>query len=138
MRFTLILLFAVISVGSSFAAAADSTNDVRCLVALSRLAEVNEQTRQLSDQAVQTTMLLGTMYYMGKLEGRDPRLNVESAMVEQAGRMNLQQLQSEFMRCGGELQSVGKKWDEIGQNLVRRGQELQKQQQKDAPAAPPK
>jgi hypothetical protein len=100
---------------------------VRCLVALSRLVELNSETRQLSDQAMQTAVLLGTMYYMGKLEGRSPGLNVENAMVDEVSKMTLAQLQSEFVRCSGELQGVGKKWDEIGQNLIRRGQEQQKQ-----------
>jgi hypothetical protein len=49
--------------------------------------------------------------------------------------MTVGELQSELIRCGGEMRSIGQKWDDIGKNLVRRGQELQKQE-KAAPASP--
>ena len=135
MRLTPIVLIALALAGASPASAAESTNDVRCLIAVSRLVDINAETKQLSQEAAQTTALLGTMYFMGKLEGRDPRLNIENAMVAEATKMTVEQLQSELIRCGGEMRSIGQKWDDIGKNLVRRGQELQKQE-KAAPAAP--
>jgi len=121
-------------VGAGPASAAESTNDVRCLVAVSRLVDINAETKQLSQEAAQTTSLLGTMYFMGKLEGRDPRLNIENAMVAEATKMTAEQLQSELIRCGGEMRNIGQKWDDIGKNLVRRGQELQKQQKAPPPS----
>jgi len=135
MRLPPILLLALALAGASPASAAESTNDVRCLIAVSRLVDINAETKQLSEEAAQTTALLGTMYFMGKLEGRDPRLNIENAMVAEATKMTVEQLQSELIRCGGEMRSIGQKWDDIGKNLVRRGQELQKQE-KAAPAGP--
>ena len=137
MRLTSIVLLALplTLAGASPASAAESTNDVRCLVAISRLVDINAETKQLSQEAAQMTSLLGTMYFMGKLEGRDPRLNIENAMVAEATKMTVEQLQSELIRCGGEMRAIGQKWDDIGKNLVKRGQELQKQQ-KAAPAPP--
>jgi len=128
MRLTPIALLPLALAGAGPASAAESTNDVRCLVAISRLVDINAQTKQLSQEAAQMTSLLGTMYFMGKLEGRDSRLNIENAMVAEVSKMTMEQLQSELIRCGGEMKSIGQKWDEIGKNLVRRGQELQKQE----------
>ena len=128
MRLTPIVLLTLALAGVGPASAAESTNDVRCLVAISRLVDINAETKQLSQEAAQTTALLGTMYFMGKLEGRDPRLNIEDAMVAEVSKMTVGQLQSELIRCGGEMRSVAQKWDDIGKNLVKRGQELQKQQ----------
>src|SRR6266850_5941521 len=113
MRLTPIALLALALAGARPASAAESTNDVRCLVAVSRLVDINAETKKLSEEAAQTTALLGTMYFMGKLEGRNPRLNIENAMVAEASKMTVEQLQSELIRCGGEMRTIGQKWDDI-------------------------
>jgi hypothetical protein len=102
--------------------------DVGCIASLAMMPQLNAQTHKMSDQDVQSSMLVGIMYYMGKITGRDPQFELEPALIKVAAEMTAETVKSNLVRCGGELQAQGKRWQDMGSDMVRRSQEMQKQQ----------
>lgn len=62
----------------------------------------------------QSGMLLA-LYYIGRVHGRSPGIDLEQAMHQQAQTMTAEQLQPEGQRCGAEFRSVGETLNAMGQ-----------------------
>jgi hypothetical protein len=102
---------------SAGAAAQDEpqTADVRCL-----LVTLKMMTAANTDE-MKATSLVGVMYYMGKLDGRQPDFDLESAVIAQIKAMTPEDVTKEAQRCGTELQARGKSLQEIGGDLTSKG-----------------
>lgn len=122
------LAFGLVISGESQANADAMGDDVRCLASISMIPEMNKQTHLMSDEFVKSMTLMGTIYYMGKITGRDPQFDIESALIKELPQMATQEIKSNLVRCGGELQAQGKRWRAIGSDLIHRGQEMSHQQ----------
>jgi hypothetical protein len=97
----------------------DSTADVRCILVGFRLGQMPDQTQRSSG------MMLA-LYYIGRLDGREPQLDIEKLVVEQLASMTSADYASEAVRCGNSLTTKGQQITRIGQNLIKRGQAMQK------------
>jgi hypothetical protein len=88
--------------------------DVRCVVVGMKLAG----TANSSDQS---RGLLLTLYYIGRLDGRSPKLDIEHLIIEETRRMADADYASEERRCGAALAEKGHQITEIGKHLVESG-----------------
>ena len=103
-------------------ALADETiDDVHCFIVAIRMADSKEP-------AIQTSGLMGQLYWMGKLDGRTPGLDMETAVMAELPKMLGDLFQSESQRCGKELRERGKAEVEMGQDMQKRAAEILKQE----------
>jgi hypothetical protein len=98
--------------------------DVRCVVVGLRLSESTNATQQNSG-----AMLM--LYYIGRLDGEAPTVEVEDFLIQEVGKMSASDLDKEARRCGAILEKKGNQITKIGQDMIRRGQEMLQ-----TPAAP--
>ena len=107
------------------AASSDAQNiaDVRCVVVGMKMAE-------LADTKVKSSGTLLALYYIARLDGRVPGLDLEGQIMNQIKAMTSADYQSEALRCGAELQAKGQKITAIGEALNKR------QQQEDSLSTP--
>lgn len=113
------LISAAIMLGGLLATAAtaqsdETTNDIRCLVVGLNLA-------QSQNAAARGASVLMAIYYMGRLEGRDPMLELDARITDEVLKMSTLDVQSEARRCGGELKAKGEAIAEMGKKLSERG-----------------
>jgi hypothetical protein len=71
-------------------------NDVHCLVVYLKV-ESSQQT------AVQQTGMLGSFYFLGKLDGRADKRDLTKLLLTETPRMTGALLKSEVARCGVEM-----------------------------------
>ena len=117
------LLVTVLGLASMRAEAQEAVNiaDIRCVVVgmkLSGMVNSPEQSRGI----------LLTWYYLGRLDGRVPQLDIESLLIKEGGKMTSADYAVEANRCGTSLEEMGQKITQIGKNLIER--------EKKAPARP--
>lgn len=107
------VIFAVLVVPAMAHADDDKVRaDARCVIVGGRLAsssDINERTRAN----------LMVVYYIGKLDGRYPKMDLESLVVNEASHVTSAELESEAQRC---IQALVRK----GQQITRLGNELKK------------
>lgn len=101
--------------------AAENIADVRCLAVGLRMA-------QLPDPSQKSAGMMATLYYIGRLDGRAPSLDLQDLIVQELLRMTGAAFQTEAVRCGTNLTARGKNLAELGEHLLKRGQALQSQQ----------
>lgn len=106
--------------GSSEAIAQDraaqnvqTVEDLRCLAAVSETAGAMEKL-------VPGSANIALMYYLGRLDGRDPDLDIENALAALYPTMTPKDVGSEDVRCGQALSQRGKVMKEIGEHLMER------------------
>jgi hypothetical protein len=88
--------------------------DVRCLAVAAFLAGN-------SDPKLQNAGVMAALYFLGKLDGHEPDMDLEARLKEVATQLSPKDLQSEAVRCGAELASRGKTMNEIGLRLQALG-----------------
>lgn len=96
-------------------------DDVTCLVAVMMLPQINQQTHQMDENLAQTTTIMGAMYFLGKVKARDPQFDLEAAIITKVQQADSAALRSAMIRCGGELQAEGARWQAIGRDLIKKG-----------------
>ena len=89
--------------------------DVRCIVVATALAQMANPSQQSSG-----TMLM--LYFMGRLDGRSSKLNLEDLMVKEFSKMTPSDYTAETRRCGSSLQEKGQQISLIGKHMVERAQ----------------
>jgi hypothetical protein len=109
-----VLAVALAICGKVHAQSADTIADVHCVIVGARLAssaDANERSRG--------AMLL--IYYLGRLDGRSPTLDLEHLVLSEAAHVTPAELQSETRRCSEALASKGQQITRIGNDLTRLG-----------------
>ena len=91
---------------------ADTVADVRCVAVGIRSAE-------LPDSRQKSTGLLMALYFIGRLDGRDPKLDLETLLSEQLSKMTAADFTAEAARCGSSLASKGAQITHVGQDLLK-------------------
>ena len=94
----------------------DTASDVRCLIAYMQISSS-------SDPKLQTAGMIGTMYWLGRLDGRAPGINLESQIISEMKTMVGDRFRAEARRCGEILVAKGKVTTDMGRDLVKKGQE---------------
>jgi hypothetical protein len=90
----------------------DTTSDVRCVAVGLRFAE-------LPDSPQKSTGLLMALYYIGRLDGRDPNLDLKVLLAAQLAKMTAADFSQEGVRCGSILSSKGAELTHTGQDLAK-------------------
>jgi hypothetical protein len=91
-----------------------TTADVRCVIVGARLSESTE-----SNQRITAGMLM--IYYLGRLDGRSPGVDLQRLIETELGKMTALDFQLEVKRCSDEFSAKGAVVTEIGRNLARLG-----------------
>lgn len=89
--------------------------DLQCLAATTMISGAEDQNARQAGT-------FGTLYFVGKLLGADPDLDLEAQLRAAAGAMQEDELQSVLQRCLGELQSTGQRLSAIGQAMSEEAQ----------------
>ena len=87
----------------------EATDDLRCLV-------VGLNLNQSPIETLRGASVLMTIYYMGRLEGRDPNLDLKGRIADEGRKMSAGDMQSETRRCAAELKAKGEAIAEMGKN----------------------
>ncbi len=109
---------AALAILAAFAAPAladSNIDDVHCLIVEMDLYSSNVP-------ALRSASALGQMYWLGKLDGRDPRLDMEKLMIAELPKMTGDVLKNEATRCGNELKARGAAETAMGQDLAKKAQ----------------
>jgi hypothetical protein len=107
----------------------DTVADARCVVIGLKIAGMVDASRQSAG-----TML--ALYYIGRLEGRVPELEIEDLIVNEVQKMMPSEFDAETKRCGLGLSKKGLEITKIGNDVAER--ERRKLEQVAAPASPTK
>ena len=65
-----------------------------------------------------------TLYYIGRLDGREPKLDLEHFLIEETRQMTDADYLSEEKRCGAGLVQKGNQITEIGKRLIDAGKKI--------------
>lgn len=93
---------------------AEDRADVRCLVVAYHLAG-NE------DKEISQAGILISQYYLGRLDGRSPGLDLEAAIEAETKGMDDAQMKALLERCGAEVEKRGKDVEALGTRLEKKG-----------------
>ncbi len=107
----LVLLVMSTVFGSARAADQGTMSDIRCIAVAMKMS-----AREGSAQQASATMI--TLYYLGRLDGRRPELNVEGLIAKVAANMSAAELRSDAPRCGRVLVEKGREIQSIGLSLM--------------------
>jgi hypothetical protein len=88
----------------------DNVADVRCVAVGIRDAELPNSTQK-------STGTLLVLYYVGRLDGRSPTLDLEKLLAEQIAKMTDADYASEAKRCGQILSAKGAQITHLGEDL---------------------
>ena len=99
------------------------TDDVHCLLIFMQMSNVQAQ-------AAQTGGLIGSFYYMGKLDGRAAGLDLESLIMAEIPKMTEAGFQADAKRCGEEMTRRGNAASDMGKDLQIRGAQMLAPEQK--------
>jgi hypothetical protein len=109
----LLLCLLAMSANCAHANDGEMARDVRCVAVGIHIINLGD-----TEHRAVGTML--TMYYVGKLAGRTPDLDLERAIIKQLGKMKAGEYAGEARRCGAEMSAKGQQLVRIGKDLVRR------------------
>jgi hypothetical protein len=90
----------------------DTIADARCVAVGIRAAE-------LPDSHQKSTGLLMALYFIGRLDGRDPKIDLEAVLSEQLSKMSAADFTAEATRCGASLTTKGAQITQVGQDLLK-------------------
>lgn len=113
------MLVAILGLASMPIGAQEAVNiaDIRCVVVGMKLTGAPNSPEQ-------SRGFLLTLYYIGRLDGRSPKLDIEHLIIEETRRMADADYVSEEKRCGGALVVKGQQITEIGKHLVESGKKV--------------
>jgi hypothetical protein len=91
---------------------ADTVADVRCVA-------VGIRSAALPDSRQKSTGLLMALYFIGRVDGRNPKLDLEALLSEQLSKMTAADFAAEATRCGSSLATKGAQITKVGQDLLK-------------------
>ena len=108
-------LFTCAATASAQSVPADATNDLHCAVIGMQLVGDPSSTAEAKQAG---TMI--TIYYVGRLHGRAPGVDLEQSILDYERTLTLDLLNAERQRCGAEFRQVGQDLQALGQRLTAR------------------
>jgi hypothetical protein len=94
-----------------------TTDDVRCLVVSLAMAGVGGKN-------VQAAGMMATLYYLGRLDGRAPGLDLENRVIDEVVAMRPADVKATAMRCGETMKSRGEALATVGQHIQARAAKI--------------
>ena len=110
MRNLWMVIFAPLVIAAAPPIDAETTKDIRCLVAVSSLAGSDDATVKLA-------ATVGAQYFLGRIDGRRPDLNLETAIIAEASHLTEADIRSLLVSCGGLIKSRGAALQAIGKRM---------------------
>lgn len=109
------MLIAILGLASMRIGAQETVNiaDIRCVAVGMKLAGA-------ANSSDQTRGFLLTLYYIGRLDGRVPKLDIENLLIVEGSKMSSSDDASEAKRCGASLVEKGEQITKIGKDLIER------------------
>lgn len=109
MRKVLTLAGALAALATTAAAQDDAAkqatkDDLRCVLAMTVI---------MKDDAYRQSATVGLYYFVGRLEAREPTLDLAQSMRREAASMQNSQWQGEIQRCGAALQAKTKNLEDL-------------------------
>lgn len=113
-------LGALIAAGLALSApalAADdaATQDVKCLAVSLALSGMKD------DPELAQAGLMSTLYFAGKVEGRNPKADAMDLAAAALDKMSVEESQQQAIRCGQILAEKGKAWEAKGKAMEAAG-----------------
>ena len=90
----------------------ETTKDIRCFVAMAAAAGDDDKTANLAG-------MIGGQYFLGRIDGRSPDLDLESAIAIEAPSLTDADLKALFQSCGQLMQERGQAVEAIGERMER-------------------
>lgn len=115
-------------VAAGLAKATGVTADVRCLLTMVALTNINKDHPQAAQ--------FGVHFFLGRINARAPGLDLAAAVKAQAATLGPTQLQTELQRCGPMVSAAGQRFD-AAMNSLRPPGAGPVSASPPAPAAPP-
>ncbi len=84
--------------------------DAQCVVVGVRFSSMSDQSKRSSGQILM-------IYFLGRIEGRSPKVALEALVEHEANKMTASKFEESVRRCGTELTVQGEKISRIGKNL---------------------
>lgn len=113
------MAFAAMAMATAPAHADANSEDVRCLIIFMQMSNA-------SAQAAQTGGLIGSFYYMGKLDGRSQGMDLEKLILTEVSQMSEVSFQADAKRCGDDMTKRGQAAADLGKALQQHAQQMQK------------
>src|SRR5690348_7528152 len=115
----LTMLVAILSLLSTEARAQDAETiaDVRCVIVGVLLVQKADPTQRSAGSML-------SMYYIGRLDGRVPKLDLEELIIKEGSTMTNSDFSAEAKRCGATLSARGQEITQIGKDIVERGRKV--------------
>ena len=88
--------------------------DARCLIVSSALTDSD-------DAEVRTAGLIAAQYYLGRIDGRSPGVDLEALLIREAERLPPADQQALLTSCGAVLEQRGKALEAIGDRMTKMG-----------------
>lgn len=113
------LLMGILMLTSMQASAQDAETiaDIRCLIVGVKLAG-------MADPAQRLTGTMASLYYVGRLDGRVPTLDIEDLIIKEIAVMTTSDYGSEAKRCGASITDKGQEITRIGNDMIVRGRKM--------------
>lgn len=109
----------LLSTSNACAADAETTTDVRCLVVSAMLASKG-------DAANEAAGLMASLYYLGRLDGHDPNLDLSKTLTDEALKLKPGDIPPLAKTCGATMKDRGKALSAAGAALKDRAEDLDK------------
>jgi hypothetical protein len=103
------------SSGSAGAQNAETIADIRCVIVGAKSANSDNPQQQKAG----ATMVI---YYIGRLDGRTPALDVERLLVSESSKMTPSDYTVDAKRCAAWLTEKAQQIAKIGKDLLQLGQ----------------
>jgi hypothetical protein len=100
-------------VGAAGPADEATRQDIRCFIVVAQLSKSD-------DPAIRDAGRIGSQYFLGRIDGRAPTLDLESAVVAEAASAGTDQ-RALLASCGALMKKRGEEVEAIGARLTARG-----------------
>lgn len=111
LRTTILAALAALSLAGGAARAQDAvTTDIRCTL-------VGFMMSNSDDPAIKSSSLLVSFYFLGRIDSRQPPVDLEARIVEEVGKMSAEDLQAQALVCASMLTARGTSLTAMGQRL---------------------
>jgi hypothetical protein len=110
--------FTSLAAAPAYADVTPDDPDLRCAAVGLMIASSGDQTTQMAGSMI-------AVHYVGKLQGRDPAIDLEEELFQLSLVITEAEFAVEQRRCGAEFQRLGQNMITMGNNLQRRARELE-------------
>jgi hypothetical protein len=95
----------------------ETVADMRCIVVGMKIGGSGNSTQQAA-------ALMSVLYYIGRIDGREPALDLEVMLAKEFIKMTPADFSREAARCGNHLTEKGKEITKMGEDMTELGRKM--------------